>query len=183
MRRANLTSLGDRRHQLLDIATGLCGEANELYAATDMFASFQSDANRDCVALELGDVVWYAVALAYLLGVKIIDETDMNVNDRRRLAILPIVRGHAESVLHHATFLAGRVQRVTHGRDVDMDAVSNALDGILVNAVGISVTCGGLCAVLDANVNKLRARYGDAGFSREAARKLDLAPEWTGDIK
>lgn len=74
----------DEKFKIIYPSLGLCGEAGELLekvkkAIRDEGANF-SDAKKEEIAKELGDVIWYAAVTAIDLGYTLEDIATMNLN-------------------------------------------------------------------------------------------------------
>jgi len=69
-------------------ALGLLGEVGEVSEPIKKFVQYRRPLDRDTLAKELGDVLWYVSALATLLGVSLADIAQGNLDkleQRKRL--------------------------------------------------------------------------------------------------
>lgn len=140
-------------------ALGLVGEAIEVLDVV-------TGLDHEEIVGELGDVAWYAAALADCLGVRLREAQfsagrwyETNVAAAIGLACCAgEIAEHAKKVWGHGHPLA------TH-EPMLVDLLIDVLDTLRELAEGFGTT---LECVLDANVAKLRARYPD-GFTREAS--------------
>lgn len=74
---AALRTLGDARLETL--ALGLCGEAGEVAELVKKHIGHGHDLVPGDVVKELGDVLWYASALAYVLETRLSEVAEANV--------------------------------------------------------------------------------------------------------
>lgn len=66
-------------HTLLHAASGLAQEAGEVLGMIHKHIFFRRVLDKDALALELGDVVFYVTRLASLLGLRLVDVVEGNI--------------------------------------------------------------------------------------------------------
>jgi len=90
-----LTTANDKGVELMHRGLGLVGEAGEVASKlTKWLRDYNGDIDkldRDAVAAELGDVLWFVATLAEELGYKLDDIAEANINklaDRQKRGVI-----------------------------------------------------------------------------------------------
>ena len=151
----------DRNTALLVAALGLVDEAIELYASTTLSGSKK----------ELGDLAWYACELCTLLGWRV-EEDVMDVFPYR----VSGGWGHRVSMLLVDVHYVGEyIKKVIGHGHIENDAyVKERLAVVLHQMYSLCHWEWTVEEVLQANIDKLRARYGEAWSSE---RSINRVPE------
>ncbi len=77
-------SIGDNKHELCLLALGLSGESGEVADHIKKHVGHGHALDREGVAKELGDTLWYLAMLSYQMGYQLSDVMDMNVEKLRK---------------------------------------------------------------------------------------------------
>ena len=153
---------GDLAVRLAYLALGLCGEAGEYERAR-----LSERPHGDEMLTELGDVAWYLAMLEHATCVRVgwpswaFSHDDDAVEWPGELT-LPVLAGA----------IAECVKRPMSGREFPVDRFSVALASVARELAYEAHGLGGMDAVIESNVAKLRVRYPE-GYTVERARERD----------
>lgn len=167
-----------RNEQLLVAALGLVDEAVEVL-------ELYNKALVDLHALrkELGDVYWYDGELCTLLGLPLTD------TERTLYAYWGSGESLAKKLVTSAKDVGELIKKhAGHGHVLDMDLFVSRLSEVTqyLNVFAANYIDGGREAVLQANIDKLRARYGEKFSTAASVNRVDtvdaVAAAWTQSI-
>lgn len=136
------------------ICLGLAGEAGEVLEAQDVLefvaSEFEEDA-RHALKLELGDVLWYAVAALHSLGTSLEAQMEMRGSEE------PVRRDLAVSV---GKFCDMVKKAAWHGKSYEAQQLIDAAFDITVQIAWVAWAHNiQLSDVMSANIDKLNKRY------------------------
>jgi hypothetical protein len=152
--------------RILHGAIGLCTEAGELLDA------FEKNTGLDLVNIkeELGDIYWYlAILHRDIPGIERGDE---------RYALKQNPLNHAIRLTVFSTELLDQLKKkIYYGKDFDIKEANRLVNTIEDHLSGVAVEYKFTKEdILETNINKLKARYGEK-FSSDAAINRDLDTE------
>ncbi|HEV7236244.1 MAG TPA: hypothetical protein VGN15_08695 [Ktedonobacteraceae bacterium] len=164
---AFVVSMASPQSDLATAAIGLCDEVAEVFSATSDGAASHKE-----LLKEFGDTLWYTTYAAHHLGTSLailLDEcaaTDDFYEDR--CALVSSIPYFRESLVIRAGAVAGAVKKVLyHGHSAKDEHVAWKLHLVLETILHLTEAYGfTLHEIIDANVLKLRSRYGEK-FSEE----------------
>lgn len=144
-----------KTEHVINGALGLCGEAGEVKTAM----------TRDEYLKEAGDVCWYMAELATAIGIDL--APIMDVDAAHITWVSP--RTSADRIILSAASIADSVKKSTmQGHDYSIDYIKKHLKRIAIAVHWIAKWYDtNIAEVMTMNIDKLKMRYPDGGFSTE----------------
>lgn len=164
--------------QPMHAALGMCSEAGEVFEWVDAPSVLP-----DCeLQAELGDCLWYVNLLVHEYAINmerviqkasskadsVFNNEEFYDNIRFGAEILSVAAGKVCDFIKASIFY-GRIMNL----DAMLQTIEDYLSGIILCCRALRIT---LEEVMDTNISKLRARYGET-FSEERANTRDLKKE------
>jgi hypothetical protein len=158
----------EKEQRVLHGIIGICTEAGELLKALH----FEEGRDKINIKEELGDVTWYIAILLreYPTSQEFFDDT-------KSVTALPTEIRLYSLIDNSLEMLDVMKKKLYYNKEIDIPVVIGHLSHIMIAVNGLAANYGfSVENILETNINKLKARYGDK-FSSEKAINRDLNTE------